>query len=116
MYTSSVSTVAFTPACKGTPVTASTAATVASLYEGANQLQIANKTSAWAHVLVAETAALAAEVSLGTSDTQNTSDYPVAPGAVVVISVDPNAEWVGVILDSAPSGSAIVVCTPGQGN
>ena len=115
-YTSSTSTVPFTPACLGTPLSASNSAvTVAELYVGANQLQIANKTSAWAHVAVAATKA-AATASIGTPGTQNSADYPVAPGAVVVISVDSGAVWAAVILDAAPTGSAIVVLTPGQGN
>jgi hypothetical protein len=71
------------------------------------QIQIANKTSAWAHVNFGVLGAVvAATVAAG---------YPVAPGGVVVVTVANEVTAASVILDAAPSGSASVVFTRGEG-
>jgi hypothetical protein len=75
-----------------------------------NQIQIANKTSAWAHVnfgvLEGGRTVTAATVA---------ADYPVAPGAVVVVTVDPEVNAASVILDAAAAGSTSVIFTRGAG-
>jgi len=74
---------------------------------GNNQIQIANKTTAWAHVNFGVLGAItAATVAAG---------YPVAPGAVVVVTVDPEVDGASVILDAASTGSSNVIFTRGAG-
>lgn len=73
-----------------------------------NQIQIANKTTAWAHVNVGRAGAVtAATVAAG---------YPVAPGGVVVITVNSEVSGVSVILDAAPGTATAVVFTRGAGS
>jgi len=71
------------------------------------QIQIANTTTAWAYVnfgiLGAVTAATVA------------ASYPVAPGAVVAVSVDPEVNAASVILGSAPGTNTAVIFTRGAG-
>jgi hypothetical protein len=43
------------------------------------------------------------------------NDYPVAPGAVVVVTVDPEVNASSVYADGAPSGSTSVMFTRGEG-
>lgn len=100
----------------GVSVTATNAnATASTVLPGSNaggsniQIQVANKTSAWAHLnfgtLLDNRTVRAAVVT----------DYPVAPGAVVVVTVDPEVNAASVILDAAPTGSAVVLLTRGEG-
>ncbi len=99
-----------------TVVGTNAAATASAVFPGSNAggenrcIQIANKTSAWAHVnfgvLLGTRTVTAATVA---------SSYPVAPGAMVVISVDPEVNAASVILDAAPSGSTSVIFTRGDG-
>lgn len=99
-----------------TTVTASTTAAASAQFAGNNdnngycQIQIANKTSAWAHVNFGDltvAAVTAATVAAG---------YPVAPGGVVIVTLPPSMNAASVILDAAPSGSAAVVFTRGIGS
>lgn len=112
MYLPSVGTTTGTNAASIT-VTASTSAAASAQFPGNldqnnfQQIQIANKTSAWAHVNFGKSGAItAATVAAG---------YPVAPGAVVVVSVNYEVSGASVILDAAPSASASVVFTRGEG-
>lgn len=74
---------------------------------GFYQIQIANKTTAWAHVQFGQFGnVIAATVLTG---------YPVAPGAVVVVSVHPEVTGADVILDAAPGTATSVVFTVGEG-
>jgi len=93
-----------------TTIAASTsAATNATQFAGAAgsgfyQLQIANTTSGWAYVNVGQVGAVtAATVATG---------YPVAPGGVVVISVQPEVNAASVILGT---GSGSVIFSRGEG-
>lgn len=74
------------------------------------QIQIANKTSVWVHVNFGV-------LGGGQTVTAATlaSSYPVAPGSVVVVSVDPEVNAASVISDGAPAGSTSVVFTRGEG-
>lgn len=73
---------------------------------GPCQIQIANTTSAWAYVNFGQFGAVtAATVAAG---------YPVAPGAVVVVSVDPEVSGASVIL-AAGATAGNVILTPGEG-
>jgi hypothetical protein len=76
----------------------------------ATQVQIANKTSAWAHVNFGV-------VASGSTVTAATvaASYPVGPGAVVVVTVAPEVNAASVILDAAPAGSTSVIFTRGGG-
>ncbi len=70
------------------------------------QIQIANKTSVWVHVNFGIVGAVVA----ATID-----DYPVAPGSVVVVSVDSEVSGAAVFPDGAPAGSASAMFTSGSG-
>jgi hypothetical protein len=71
------------------------------------QIQIANKTTAWAHcsfgIFGSVEAATVAD------------DYPVAPGSVVVITVPSEVSGASVILDAAPGTATAVIFTRGIG-
>lgn len=73
------------------------------------QIQISNKTSVWVHVnfgvLVGGQTVRAATIN----------DYPVAPGTVVVVSVDPEVNAASVFADGAPAASTSVMFTRGEG-
>lgn len=96
-----------------TTITASTsAATNAVPFSGMTnnqivQIQIANKTSAWAHVNFGIVGSVVAATVA--------ASYPVAPGSVVVVSVANEVTAASVILDAAPSASAAVIFTRGEG-
>jgi hypothetical protein len=96
-------------------VTITASATAASAFlpgsagvaNAAVQIQIANKTTAWAHINMGNLAGVtAATVAAG---------YPVAPGGVVVVSVPDEVCQVSVILDAAPGTETGVVFTRGAG-
>lgn len=98
-----------------TVAASNSAATASAVIPGAgnsaaNQMQIANKTSAWAHVnfgiLLGGQTVTAATVA---------SSYPVGPGAVVIVTVAPEVNAASVILDAAPTGSTSVIFTRGGG-
>lgn len=73
---------------------------------GPCQVQIANTTSAWAYVNFGQFGAVtAATVASG---------YPVAPGAVVVVSVDSEVSGASVIL-AAGATAGNVIFTRGEG-
>jgi hypothetical protein len=73
------------------------------------QIQIANKTSVWVHV------------NFGVLNSGNTvraatiNDYPVPPGSVVVVSVDPEVNAASVFANGAPATSTSVMFTRGEG-
>lgn len=73
------------------------------------QIQIANKTGVWVHVN------FGVLLSGQTVRAATINDYPVAPGAVVAVSVDPEVNAASVYADGAPSGSTSVVFTRGEG-
>jgi hypothetical protein len=74
------------------------------------QIQIANTTNAWAYVnfgvLSASQAVIPATVA---------ASYPVAPGAVVVVTVDKEVNAASVILGAASTGGTTVIFTRGEG-
>lgn len=74
------------------------------------QVQISNTTTAWAYVnfgvLSATQAVVAPTVASG---------YPVAPGAVVVVTVDKEVNAASVILGAASTGGTTVIFTRGEG-
>lgn len=70
------------------------------------QIQIANTTTSWAYVNFGVFGAVtAATVATG---------YPVAPGSVVVVSVDPEVSGASVILGTA-AATGSVIFTRGEG-
>lgn len=71
------------------------------------QVQIANKTTAWAHVNFGVFGNIAAATVA--------ASYPVAPGAVVVVTVDKEVSGATVILDAAPGTATSVVFSRGEG-
>lgn len=72
------------------------------------QIQIANKSTSWAHVNFGVLRLTVTEATVATG-------YPVAPGAVVVVTVDPEVDGASVILDAASTGSSDVIFTRGGG-
>ncbi len=72
------------------------------------QIQIANKTAVWVHInfghLEGGETVRAATIN----------DYPVAPGAVVVVTVDPEVNAASVFANGAPVTTAVVF-TRGSG-
>lgn len=96
-----------------TTITASVAAaTNAVAFAGAQtnyqqQLQIANTTTAWAYVNFGQVGAVVAATVA--------ASYPVAPGAVVVVTVDKEVTAASVILGSAPGTATAVIFTRGEG-
>lgn len=75
----------------------------------ANQVQIYNSTSATAFVIFCPTSTCTASVG---SSNAVTSDYPVAAGAVVVVTVPANTNYAAAILASS---TGAVYFTPGKG-
>lgn len=73
------------------------------------QIQIANKTSVWVHVnfgnITAPNAVRAATIN----------DFPVPPGSVVVVTVDPEVNGASVFANGAPAASTSVMFTRGSG-
>src|SRR5277367_1929510 len=71
-----------------------------------NQVQIANQTSAWAYVNFG--------VSGNVTAATVASSYPVAPGGVVVVTVDDEVNGVSVILAAGgTAGSVTFTCGNG---
>ncbi len=70
------------------------------------QIQIANQTTSWAYVNFGQFGAVAAATVA--------ASYPVAPGSVVVVSVDPEVTGASVILGTA-AATGNVVFTRGEG-
>jgi hypothetical protein len=100
-----------------TTVAAGVAAVASTAFSGNSQapnyqqqIQIANTTTAWAYinfgVLSASQAVPPATVA---------SSYLVAPGAVVVVTVDKEVNAASVILGTAPGTNTAVVFTRGEG-
>lgn len=73
------------------------------------QIQVANKTDKWVHVNFG--------VLLGgqTVRAATINDYPVAPGSVVVVTVDPEVNASSVFSNGSPTGSTGVLFTRGDG-
>jgi hypothetical protein len=73
------------------------------------QIQIANKTSVWVHVnfgnITAPNTVRAATIN----------DFPVAPGSVSVVTVDPEVNAASVFANGAPAASTSVMFTRGSG-
>lgn len=74
-----------------------------------NQIQVFNTTTAIAYVVFCASSTCVA--SAGTSGT-STSDYPVAPGSVIVKSVPAGITYAAAILST---GTGAVLFTPGVG-
>lgn len=106
----SQSSVGFWAAGQTSYVAATTSSQQIQLSVVSNQVQIYNA-STTAVAFVAFGTATGVTASVGTSGT-STSDYPVAPGALVVVTVPLNTRYAAVILSSS-TGS--VYLTPGQG-
>jgi hypothetical protein len=96
-------------------VAASVAAAASTVFPGTDsndsiQIQISNTTTAWAYVnfgvLLGGLTVPAATVATG---------YPVAPGAVVAVTVDKEVNAASVILGAASTGGTTVVFTRGAG-
>lgn len=88
-------------------------ATASAQFPGASpdtntQIQIANTTNQWAYVNfgVLRLTVTAATVA---------ASYPVAPGAVVVVTVAPEVDAASVILGAAPGTATAVIFTRGAG-
>lgn len=99
----------FTPGGKGTRIAATAASQRFALSATGPNLQVANESAQWAYVNTGDNTVTA---SIGTAG-NNDADYPVGPGAVVVITMAPGAVDVAVILESS---TGVVICTPGRGN
>ena len=106
-YQSSLAAVAFQPSAKTAWVAAST--TSANIAITGNQVQVANSSSAYAFVIFGNANTVTA--SAGSAGTQ-TTDYPVAPGGVVVMTISQFTTYVAVVL---ASGTGAVYFTPGVG-
>jgi hypothetical protein len=99
---------------ESTTVTATNASATASVQFSGNadsnsffQIQIANKTTAWAHVEFGR---------FGNVELATVADsYPVAPGSVVIVSVSAEVSGASVILDAAPGTATAVIFTRGVG-
>lgn len=70
------------------------------------QIRIANKTSAWVHIQFGVLGAVVAAT---------VNDFPVAPGDVVVVSVDSEVNAASVFASGTISGSTSVIFTRGSG-
>lgn len=105
-----LSTVGFLAAGKTTAIAASGSSATGALSISANQIQVYNATTAPAFVIFGTTCTglAAATGSAGTA----TSDYPVGPGAVIVVTVPAYTACAAVILGSS---SGLVYFTPGAG-
>jgi hypothetical protein len=94
-------------------VTATNASATASAQFSGNvggakqQIRIANKTTAWAHISFGLFGAVEAATVA--------DDFPVGPGAVEIFTVAPEVNGVSVILDAAPGTATAVVFTRGEG-
>jgi type IV secretory pathway protease TraF len=104
----SSATVGFWAAGKTAALSASTTSNVIALSVVTNQVQVYNATAATAFVQFGNSRAVATVGSGGTS----TSDYPIAPGAVVVVSVPAGATFAAGILST---GTGLIYFTPGSG-
>lgn len=108
------STVAFQALAKTTIISASATSASAPLAVNTSpvipQIQVYNGSAGIAHVVfcAALTACTAAVGSPGTA----TADYPVAPGAVIVMTPPNTAGTVAVVLESS---TGVVEFTPGVG-
>jgi hypothetical protein len=74
-----------------------------------NQVQVYNSSTASAFIIFCATSTCTA--SVGSSGT-STSDYPVAPGSIIVMTVPAGTTYVAVILASS---TGITYFTPGVG-
>lgn len=77
-------------------------------YTGMLQIQIANTTSSWAYCNFSRNTAEIAAATVATG-------YPVAPGAVVTISVPSEVGAASIILGTAPGTLTAVIFTRGIG-
>lgn len=107
------STAGFYPTAKTSAVSASNASAnillATSFTNVINQVQVYNATTVPAFVLFcSQPTCTASAGSVGTS----TSDYPIGPGAVIVITVPAGTQYAAVILGSS---SGLVYFTPGVG-
>jgi len=73
----------------------------------AYQVQIANLTDKWAFVNFG---------AFGNVRAATVTDYPVGPGMVQVVTVDPEVSGASVILTGAAGGSTSVIFTRGAGS
>jgi hypothetical protein len=94
-------------------VTASASAAASTRFPGGKlnantQIQIANTTNQWAYVNFGV-------LSLTVTAATVAASYPVAPGAVVVVTVDPEVDAANVILGGAPGAATAVIFTRGEG-
>ena len=92
-------------------VAATDAATASAKFSGTNdnnyvQIQIANLSTSWAYVSFGVFGAVVAATAA--------ASYPVAPGAVVVVSVDKEVTGASVILGTA-AATGNVIFTRGEG-
>ena len=100
---------AFQPLGKSSWLAASTStASIALSVVGPNQIQVYNNTTGVCYVALGDSTVTASAGSAGTS----TSDYPVAPGSVVVMTVPAGIDQVAAVLSA---GSGQVLITPGIG-
>jgi hypothetical protein len=117
LYTryNAVGPVQSTLAASTTVTSTNASATASTAFAGAapsgkNQIQIANTTTAWAYVnfgvLLGGRTVTAATVA---------ASYPVAPGAVVAVTVDAEVNAASVILGVAPGTNTAVIFTRGEG-
>jgi hypothetical protein len=93
----------------GTNASATASAQISGASPDTNtQIQIANTTNAWAYVNfgVLRLTVTAATVA---------ASYPVAPGAVVAVTVNPEVDAASVILGTAPGTATSVIFTRGNG-
>lgn len=104
------STVGFWTIGKTTAISASTSSASHVLSATANQVQVYNATTAPAFVIFGSTCT-GLTASAGSGGT-NTSDYPVGPGAIIVVTVPSASACAAVILGSS---SGLVYFTPGVG-
>ena len=104
------SSTAFWPQAKTSYISASTtSANIALSNTSANAVQVYNSTTGVAFIILCATSSCTA--SAGASNT-STSDYPVAPGSVVVLSVPAGSTYVAAVLSTS---TGAVYVTPGAG-
>lgn len=99
----------FQPLGKTANLAASTSSATIALSTSPNQVQVYNSTTGIAFVIFCTSSSCTAHAgSTGTS----TSDYPVAPGAVIVMTVPANTTYAAAVLSTS---TGAVYFTPGQG-
>lgn len=90
---------------------AGVASSASTLFPGTNQnmsqaIQVSNKTSVWVHVNFGV---------FGNIPAATLTNYAIAPGATVIVTVNPEVTGATVISDGAPAASTAILFARGDG-